>query len=71
LFLRLEFFLDDYVASAFKRRQMGAEIAVSDAEYGAKLRELDLVSMWQRIEGGNNGAAAAIGGCPRRASTLL
>jgi hypothetical protein len=50
---------------------MGAEIAVGGAEYGAKPRELDLVSMWQRIEGGNNGAAAAIGGCPRRASTLL
>jgi hypothetical protein len=46
--------LDDYVASAFKRRQMGAEIAVGGAEYGTKPRELDLVSMWQRIEGGNN-----------------
>jgi hypothetical protein len=33
---------------------MGAEIAVGGAEYGAKPRELDLVSMWQRIEGGNN-----------------
>jgi hypothetical protein len=33
---------------------MGAEIAVGGAEYGAKPRELDLISMWQRIEGGNN-----------------
>ena len=29
-------------------------IAVGGAGYGVKPRELDLVSMWQRIEGGNN-----------------
>ena len=40
---------------------MGAEIAVGGAEYGAKPPELDLVSTWQRIEGGNNTQAAAIG----------
>jgi hypothetical protein len=33
--------LDDYVASSFKRRQMGDEIAVGGAEYGAKPHELD------------------------------